>query len=178
VFVGGSFSQFAGSFPRVGLAAIDAASGLPTSFVANTNSFSSVNAILLSGGTLFAGGNFTSIAGQGRKGFAAFADPSFLPNLGVPPHPGSASRFVLAQNSPNPFRRASVIRFALAEAGNTRLAVFDASGRQVRTLLDGARLEPGEHTLELDATGLKPGLYWYRLECNGQAQTRRMVAIP
>ena len=41
----------------------------------------------------------------------------------------------LRQNHPNPFNPQTTIRFELAEAGPVTLAVFDAAGRLVRTLI-------------------------------------------
>ena len=60
-----------------------------------------------------------------------------------------------------------VLRFALTKSSAVRAALFDASGRRVRTLLDGASFGPGRHGVALSAgTGapLGPGLYFYRVE--------------
>ena len=44
----------------------------------------------------------------------------------------------LAQNHPNPCTHDTTIRFALSGSGPARLAVYDISGRHVRTLSEGA----------------------------------------
>ncbi len=66
-FVGGSFSQVLGS-PRIGLARITKAGKL-TTFRADVTG--SVNALALSGGTLYVGGNFSSVGGASRSNLAA-----------------------------------------------------------------------------------------------------------
>ncbi len=83
---------------------------------------------------------------------------------------------VLAQNTPNPFRGTSTIRFRLAEAGQVSLALFDVSGRRVRTLLEGVQGE-GEHEVQLDATGLPSGVYFYRLEHDGTSVGKPCIVL-
>lgn len=80
----------------------------------------------------------------------------------------------LHQNYPNPFNPATRIRFELGAAGHVSLKVFDLLGRMVATIVD-ERLEPGEFVREFSAQGLSSGVYWYRLETGGRAETRRMV---
>jgi hypothetical protein len=95
------------------------------------------------------------------------------------------SRIRLGPSRPNPFGAgtASVrIPVDLEESGPARLAVYDASGRRVRVLLDRA-LEAGSHTVSWDGRDDRgrravPGLYLYRLEAGGASASRRLVRIP
>jgi flagellar hook assembly protein FlgD len=71
------------------------------------------------------------------------------------------------------------LEFTLSQAGRVSLAVFDAAGRRVRSLAEGA-FAPGKHSLKWDgrdADGhLAPtGLYFMRLESGGQAITQKTV---
>jgi hypothetical protein len=83
---------------------------------------------------------------------------------------------------PNPFRRGSEraeIRFELAQRTGTRLRVFDATGRQVRMLVDSV-LEPGEHKARWDGRNgegalVGSGIYFYRLEAGDFSDTRQLV---
>ena len=85
----------------------------------------------------------------------------------------------LAPASPNPASRGTTLRFALPAGANVSLSVYDAAGRLVRTLADGA-MPAGEHaaTWDLrDANGrnVGAGLYFARLEVARQALTRRIA---
>ncbi len=86
------------------------------------------------------------------------------------------STLALGQNQPNPFTGRTEIRFELESAGHARLRVFDVTGRQVATLVDGP-LAGGPHTALFDAGTLAPGVYMYTLEFEGRAATRRMAVV-
>ena len=92
--------------------------------------------------------------------------------------PTLLSGFALGQNVPNPFLRAgsTIIRFSLPVAGTTRLALYDAYGREVRILAEG-QFEGGVHTVSFDASGLESGTYFYRLSSGSAALTKRMVVL-
>ena len=69
--------------------------------------------------------------------------------------------------SPNPFRAATSIRFSMPEAGPAALAIYDVTGRRIRTLLHGD-LAAGEQRLRWDGhddsgRGVASGVYFYRL---------------
>lgn len=85
-------------------------------------------------------------------------------------------RFELAQNYPNPFRGSTTIRFQMARPGRTRLTVFDVLGRAVTTLVSREE-SPGVHAVDWDASGVQSGVYFYRLELNGEHQVRRMFIL-
>lgn len=95
------------------------------------------------------------------------------------PRPPAAQ---LAQNVPNPFAPGTSIRFNLASAARemtVRLDVFDLQGRAVRHLYE-ARLTGGDYEVSWDGrtdlgTPVGSGVYFYRLEVDGFAVTRRMI---
>ena len=72
LYAGGDFTRVGGQ-TRNNLAAVDAATGaLVTAFDPNVSGLNSlVSALVLSGGTLYAGGFFESVGGQARRGLAA-----------------------------------------------------------------------------------------------------------
>jgi photosystem II stability/assembly factor-like uncharacterized protein len=89
------------------------------------------------------------------------------------------ARIALSPPAPNPSR--GPVRFALAlpTAAAVDVAVFDAAGRRIRTLLSGAT-EAGSHPLAwdgLDARGRRAGagVYFLRASAPGSAATRRLV---
>ena len=82
---------------------------------------------------------------------------------------------------PNPFNPATEISFEMAAAGHARLSIYDASGRLIRTLLDGQR-NAGRHNVTWngrDDSGrtASAGVYLYRFEAGNSVQTRRMTLI-
>jgi subtilisin family serine protease len=92
--------------------------------------------------------------------------------------PGS---FELAQNYPNPFNPTTTIAFEMKRQGAVRLDVYNMLGQRVTTLFDGPAAV-GSHTVEWDgmADGGTPaasGVYFYRVEANGENQTRKMMLI-
>ncbi len=93
-----------------------------------------------------------------------------------------AARLVLHENVPNPFNPMTTIRFDLPADGKVTLAVYDVSGRLVRTLVGGQPLDAGHHDVTWDGTddgGTKTasGIYFYRLQLAGESRTRKMVMI-
>ncbi|VTR97393.1 LamG-like jellyroll fold domain-containing protein [Tuwongella immobilis] len=81
------------------------------------------------------------------------------------PHRGIAEN---APQSPTSPPDSLEIRYAVAQAGRASLAVYDASGRQVRTLLTGKPHAAGEHRIAwdgLDRYGVPvaPGEYTWKL---------------
>jgi subtilisin family serine protease len=100
--------------------------------------------------------------------------------LAASPASLGTSRLALAP-APNPTARAMTLSFSMPAAGETRLAIYDAAGRLVRVIADGARAA-GAHAEAWDLTGadgaaVRPGLYFARLETAGERLTRRIAVI-
>ncbi len=84
--------------------------------------------------------------------------------------------FGLFQSHPNPFNSLTTIRFSLPHREHVILKLFDVLGREVATLVD-EELNPGEHSVVLDATNLSSGVYFYRLTTPTFSQTKSMEVI-
>ncbi|HKQ56853.1 MAG TPA: FlgD immunoglobulin-like domain containing protein [Candidatus Eisenbacteria bacterium] len=100
------------------------------------------------------------------------------PTVSVPPMPWKTRTGVLGRAAPNPFHPglATRIDFRLDEAAQVRIDVWDVTGRQVRTLVDGFS-PAGEHQVlwdGLDDAGrtLATGTYFYRMAVVGRAPTK------
>ena len=88
----------------------------------------------------------------------------------------------LAPSYPNPSHGSSRIEFAVPQSGPVSLAVFDASGRLVRTLLANETLTAGPHAVTWEGqdeggNSVTSGLYFYRLNTNHGMLRRSMVHL-
>ncbi len=84
--------------------------------------------------------------------------------------------FTLDQNYPNPFNPITTIRYAVPEASQVRLAVFDMLGRRVAVLVDEQKAA-GSYEVRFDARGLPSGTYLYQMTGEGFTQTRKLLLL-
>jgi photosystem II stability/assembly factor-like uncharacterized protein len=90
-------------------------------------------------------------------------------------------RLSLSAASPNPSQGETRLTLELVERSQAEVAVFDAAGRRVRTLLAGG-LEPGRHLViwdGMDAGGERAGagVYFVRARVAQGEATRRVVRV-
>ncbi|MFC1572299.1 right-handed parallel beta-helix repeat-containing protein [Candidatus Eisenbacteria bacterium] len=91
--------------------------------------------------------------------------------------------FHLAPNTPNPWNHTTRIDYAIPEGQNSSivtLKLFDVAGRLIRTLVDNQ--SSGLHQVHWDGTDqsgarVAPGVYFYRLQWNGQSATERLLLM-
>ena len=90
--------------------------------------------------------------------------------------------FVLADNFPNPFNPATTIKYALPQAADVELTVYNVVGQVVRTLV-AEHQSAGRYVVEWDATddsghSLSAGLYFYRLQAGGEfREVKKMLLL-
>ena len=86
--------------------------------------------------------------------------------------------FELKQNYPNPFNPNTLIEFNLPIGSQVSLKVFDATGKEVVSLLNDFR-EAGNHRINFEAQkfNLSSGVYFYTLSANGFTQTKPMMLL-
>jgi hypothetical protein len=77
---------------------------------------------------------------------------------------------------PNPFNPTTTITFHILGGGQVSLRVYDAMGRLVSVLVDGART-PGRYEVAFDASGMASGHYYIRMEGAGFHQTRSITLV-
>ncbi len=76
---------------------------------------------------------------------------------------------------PNPFRGTTTIRFTLEDVVPTTLAIYDATGSRVATLVEGS-LTAGEHQIEWNAEAMPNGTYYVKLK-TGSAEAVRSIVL-
>ncbi len=84
--------------------------------------------------------------------------------------------FVLGQNYPNPFNPSTTINYSLPKFNFVSLKIFDALGREVKSLVNGYQT-PGTYKVTFDGSGLTSGVYYYKLMTSGFSETKRMVLV-
>jgi hypothetical protein len=90
--------------------------------------------------------------------------------------PRQAIPFSLDQNYPNPFGISTVINFNIVDRSPVDLIVYDAVGRQIRTLFHGTA-DVGSYSAKFDGTGLPSGTYFYKLNTNSGSLTKILTLL-
>ena len=90
--------------------------------------------------------------------------------------------FALADNFPNPFNPATTIQYALPQAADVELTVYNLVGQPVRTLV-AEHQSAGRYAVEWDATNdsghsLSSGMYFYRLQAGEEfLEVKKMLLL-
>ena len=85
-------------------------------------------------------------------------------------------KFELSQNYPNPFNPSTTIQFDIPKASFVTLKVYDVLGQEVATLVDEKR-EAGRFEVQLDASSLSSGVYFYQFQANDYSLTKKFVVM-
>jgi predicted CXXCH cytochrome family protein len=84
--------------------------------------------------------------------------------------------YQLEQNYPNPFNPTTTIRYSVADRSNVEIVVYDALGKQIRSLINGDH-DAGVYEVDFDATGLTSGVYFYQIKTNTFTETKKLVLM-
>jgi hypothetical protein len=87
----------------------------------------------------------------------------------------------LFQNEPNPFNPRTVLRFSVSSRGPVELAIYDVSGRLVKTLVNGP-VDAGSHNVVWDGTDnegrkVTSGIYWSQYQAGDYISSKKMVLL-
>jgi hypothetical protein len=77
---------------------------------------------------------------------------------------------------PNPFNPATTIVYSVEEAGPVTVAVYDAAGTLIDTLVDNEHREATEYRIEYRPRGAS-GVYFVRLESGRQVRNAKLVLL-
>ncbi|ASZ10262.1 hypothetical protein CK934_04335 [Chitinophaga sp. MD30] len=75
---------------------------------------------------------------------------------------------------PNPFTGPAAVQFRTVRSGHVRLALLDGRGQVVQELLN-EYLQPGQHTVQMNGSGLANGAYILQLTNNGKGKTKMII---
>jgi len=86
------------------------------------------------------------------------------------------ANYALHQNYPNPFNPRTTIGFELARESAAQLILYNLFGQEIRVLAQG-RFSAGNHQIQVDASALPSGVYFYTIRTPEFMATRRMVLV-
>src|SRR3989339_2487 len=91
------------------------------------------------------------------------------------------STFTLDQNYPNPFNPSTVISYTLPKQSRVQIKIYDAIGNEIRSLIDEEKTA-GKYNILWDSrnnfgTRVSSGVYFYKINADGFAQTKKMVLM-
>ena len=89
--------------------------------------------------------------------------------------------FTLHRNVPNPFNPGTAIGYELTQPVQVSLRIYDLLGREVAVLV-GGMMDAGHHEAywngrDSNGNPAASGVYLYRLEAGGSAETKRMMLV-
>ena len=127
--------------------------------------------------------------------FRLFADPGLngwgwvIDNLAIQQEPVSVrgekslpTVFSLSLNYPNPFNPSTSIDYALPQASEVNLKIYNVLGQLVRSLVREKKQGVGSHTVQWDGRddlGIRvaSGVYIYRIEAEDFVRSRKMLML-
>ena len=89
---------------------------------------------------------------------------------------GPPLNYTLYQNYPNPFNPTTKIKYSIPKAIFTTLRVYNILGEEVARLVNEEKL-PGNYEVQLNASLLSSGVYFYRLKAGSYVDTKKMILI-
>jgi uncharacterized lipoprotein YddW (UPF0748 family) len=88
----------------------------------------------------------------------------------------SPEYFNLYQNYPNPFNPNTTIEFAINSPQFVTLKIYDVLGKELATLVNDYKLA-GLHRIDFDASEFSSGVYFYKLNLNNTAVSKKMILL-
>ncbi len=144
--------------------------------------------VVANGGGETSGPYHTSIGTAGQACIGVVSGPGTIHEVGFwypfPSDPsglteeedGLPTRFSLTIAQLNTPGHLVHIRYAVPERSFVAIKLFDVSGRQIRSLVDG-ELDPGHHEVQLTTRGLPSGIYFCRMTAEQFTKTKRLALL-
>jgi hypothetical protein len=87
-----------------------------------------------------------------------------------------ANEFALHPAFPNPFNATTRLSFSLPHTAPVSLKIYDVQGREVAVLVNETR-DAGTHDIVVNGSSLSSGIYFARLNTDGNSRTQKMVLL-
>lgn len=85
-------------------------------------------------------------------------------------------KYQLSQNYPNPFNNFTTINYQIAERNFVTLKVYDLLGKELSTIINKNHL-PGSYQIHFNAENLPSGIYFYRMNTQYGALSKKMIVL-
>lgn len=84
--------------------------------------------------------------------------------------------FSLSQNYPNPFNPTTTIRYAIPQAANVTVKIYDMLGNEVMTVVNEHQ-NAGTYAGSVDASNIASGVYFYTIKAGSFTDTKKMMLV-
>jgi len=149
-------------------------------------------AAVTAGGNIATSSNYTVRSSVGQVAVSSASSTSYSLSAGIwpsifnvnkltsinPENPKQdlPDKFSLDPAYPNPFNPSTRIQYALPEAVNVRLTVYNMLGQQVKVLVN-KKQKAGRHAVTFHSSQISSGMYIYRLEAGNFVKVRKMTLL-
>jgi hypothetical protein len=99
-----------------------------------------------------------------------------IPTIIPEENPQIISNAFLHQNYPNPFNPTTKIQFDIPIQTIVKIALFDILGQEIKVLVNEMK-NPGSYNINFDASDLPSGIYFYSLQYESKAITKKMILL-
>jgi hypothetical protein len=86
------------------------------------------------------------------------------------------NKFTLNQNYPNPFNPTTTISYSIPKQEIVKIILYNALGEELAILVNEVK-QTGNYNVELNATTLTSGIYFYRLQAGDFFETKKMILL-
>lgn len=126
-------------------------------------------------------GHTYTFSSGGSDMYLIKAEADIATDVQIISDPALPDGFALGQNYPNPFNPETNIPFSIPRATTVKLTAFNILGQEVATLFDG-KISAGQHIINWDGrtdagVSLASGVYFYRLQFEGNSFTQKMLLL-
>ncbi len=86
----------------------------------------------------------------------------------------SVYNYSLSQNKPNPSNYFTIIKYSIPENTDVKISIYNILGKEIKTLINENK-DAGNYSVGFNCSELSSGVYYYKIETNNFASTRKMI---